>query len=181
MTWSYRVLRTSDEAGEAVYRIHEVYYGDDGSIDGWTVEPVQPLGESLSELREDIRYFLAAFRKPVLEGGGGGRAGGPPALGRRPGDQRGPLLRVDGPGLRRPRPLLPVRREPSGDPPARDATGVLREGRGGSLPRLPGGGTAGARERRGLSAAVRTAGGSTVGVGSRISLPQLAVYGNFMP
>jgi hypothetical protein len=67
MTWNYRVLRTADESGEPVYRIHEVYYDDDGSIDGWTVEPVQPLGESLSELREDIRYFLAAFRSPVLE------------------------------------------------------------------------------------------------------------------
>lgn len=67
MTWNYRVLRKSDEPGETVYRIHEVYYADDGSIDGWTVEPVQPLGESPSELREDIRYFLSAFRKPVLE------------------------------------------------------------------------------------------------------------------
>jgi len=50
-----------------VFQIHEVFYGDDGAIDGWTVEPVLPLGESLSELREDVRYFLSAFRKPVLE------------------------------------------------------------------------------------------------------------------
>lgn len=67
MTWSYRVVRTADEAGKPVYRIHEVYYDEDGSIEGWTVGPVQPLGESLSALREDIRYFLAAFRSPLLE------------------------------------------------------------------------------------------------------------------
>lgn len=50
-----------------MYQVHEVYYAEDGSIETWTVDPVEPLGESLTELREDIRYFLAAFRKPVLE------------------------------------------------------------------------------------------------------------------
>lgn len=77
MTWNYRVLRVGDESGGCVYRIHEVYYDEDGSIDGWTVDPVQPLGESLSELREDIRYFLGAFRKPALEEA---QEGGKPVL-----------------------------------------------------------------------------------------------------
>jgi hypothetical protein len=35
-------------------------------IEGWTQSPVEPMGESLAELRNDIQYFLKAFQKPVL-------------------------------------------------------------------------------------------------------------------
>jgi hypothetical protein len=66
-TWNYRVLRTEHESGDVLFRIHEVHYDDDGVICSWTEDPVLPCGESTGELREDIRYFLAAFRKPVLE------------------------------------------------------------------------------------------------------------------
>jgi len=65
--WNHRVLWIPDESGGGVYRVHEVYYDDDGRIEGWTAGPVEPLGESLSELREEIRYFLTALRSPVLE------------------------------------------------------------------------------------------------------------------
>jgi len=66
-TWNYRILRTEHESGDVLFRIHEVYYSDGGTIESWTLDPVLPSGESASELREDIRYFLSAFRKPVLE------------------------------------------------------------------------------------------------------------------
>lgn len=66
-SWNYRVIRTEHESGDVFFRIHEVYYDEDGSIRSWTVDPVLPSGESTSELREDIRHFLSAFRKPVLE------------------------------------------------------------------------------------------------------------------
>ena len=65
-SWNYRVIR-SVEGGEPVYKIHEVYYDDNGHIEAWTEEPVLPYGEDLHELREDIHYFLQAFRQPVLE------------------------------------------------------------------------------------------------------------------
>jgi hypothetical protein len=66
--WNYRVIRKSHSDTDVVsYQIHEVYYKEDGSIDGWTKEPVEPHGETVEELREDIRYFLHAFRRPVLE------------------------------------------------------------------------------------------------------------------
>jgi hypothetical protein len=35
-------------------------------IEGWTQSPVEPMGESLAELHNDIQYFLKAFQKPVL-------------------------------------------------------------------------------------------------------------------
>jgi hypothetical protein len=47
--------------------MHEVYYTEDGAIDCWTQQPVEPLGTSEAQLRNDVYAFLAAFRKPVLE------------------------------------------------------------------------------------------------------------------
>ena len=49
------------------YHVHEVYYRDEGYIEGWTQESVAPMGETAEELREDIRYFLHAFRRPILD------------------------------------------------------------------------------------------------------------------
>jgi len=66
--WDYRVVRKHYPESDAVsYQIHEVYYTDDSRIEHWTEEPVQPLGETAEELREDIRFFLQAFRHPILE------------------------------------------------------------------------------------------------------------------
>ncbi len=66
--WHYRVIRKHHpETDSVTYHVHEVYYQEDGSIDGWTQESVAPLGETVEELREDIRYFLQAFRCPILE------------------------------------------------------------------------------------------------------------------
>lgn len=67
-TWNYRVIRTENPlTGNTTYQIHEVYYREDGTIDCWTQEPVEPLGVSDSQLRNDIHAFLAAFRQPTLE------------------------------------------------------------------------------------------------------------------
>lgn len=44
-----------------------MYYKEDGAIEGWTESAVEPLGETPDELREDIRFFMKAFQKPILE------------------------------------------------------------------------------------------------------------------
>lgn len=66
--WNYRVIRKHHtETDSVTYHVHEVYYRDDGNIESWTQESVAPMGETAAELREDIRYFLRAFRSPILE------------------------------------------------------------------------------------------------------------------
>ncbi|MGQ0594298.1 MAG: hypothetical protein ACT4QB_17110 [Gammaproteobacteria bacterium] len=66
--WNYRVIRKRYPESDAIsYQIHEVYYADNGSIEHWTEDPVQPFGETAEELREGIRFFLQAFRRPILE------------------------------------------------------------------------------------------------------------------
>jgi hypothetical protein len=67
MTWNYRIIKkTFADNDAAQYEIHEVYY-EGNSISGWTESSVNPNGASVAELREDIRYFLQAFKSPVLE------------------------------------------------------------------------------------------------------------------
>ncbi len=66
--WNYRVIKKHDSKSENTsYQIHEIYYREDGIIDAWTESPVQPYGDTSQELQEDIRFFLQAFRHPVLE------------------------------------------------------------------------------------------------------------------
>src|SRR3954469_25956318 len=66
--WNYRVIRkVCAPTGVVTYQVHEVYYTEDGGIDCWTQQPVEPLGTSEAQLRNDVHAFLAAFRKPTLE------------------------------------------------------------------------------------------------------------------
>ena len=65
--WNYRIIRKyHKESDSSTYQIHEVYYDDEKMIEGWTQSPVEPMGESLEELSNDIAHFLKAFEKPVL-------------------------------------------------------------------------------------------------------------------
>lgn len=67
MSWNYRVVKKEHDSGDATFHIHEVYYSESGAIESWTTEPVQPMGETESELREDIYLLMCAFRKETLE------------------------------------------------------------------------------------------------------------------
>ena len=66
--WNHRVIHKYHEKQDShTYQIHEVYYDDNGKIEGWTESATEPFGETPSELREDIRYFIKAFQKPILK------------------------------------------------------------------------------------------------------------------
>lgn len=66
--WNYRVIRKRHlDSNNVSYQVHEVYYDDEGNVESWTENPVEPYGETAEALREEIRYFLQAFRRPILE------------------------------------------------------------------------------------------------------------------
>jgi len=65
--WNYRIIRKyHKESDTDTFHVHEVYYNDENQIEGWTESACAPMGETLSELKEDIELFLKAFEKPVL-------------------------------------------------------------------------------------------------------------------
>lgn len=67
--WNYRVIRKTwkiDGEIEHRYGIHEVYYSD-GKPSMCTVDAMDPHGETIDELKCDLKYFLTALTKPVLD------------------------------------------------------------------------------------------------------------------
>ncbi len=62
LTWNYRVFLEDD--GD--YIVREVFYDETGEIIACTQDAVEPLGESLQALREDIAMFQEALQLPVL-------------------------------------------------------------------------------------------------------------------
>ncbi|NHZ97422.1 hypothetical protein [Massilia sp. CCM 8734] len=62
MTWNYRVM---NQAGELA--VYSVYYDDDGKVEGVSVDPAYPLGETLDELQNCCELYMEALTKPVLE------------------------------------------------------------------------------------------------------------------
>lgn len=66
--WNYRVIKKqSSKPDTTTYQVYEVYYDKQGKIESWTKTAVNPFGETPGELREDIRFFIKAFQKPILE------------------------------------------------------------------------------------------------------------------
>lgn len=62
MAWEYRVMNRRGELA-----VYEVYYRDDGTVQGWSAAPTFPGGETLDALRENCLQYVAALEKPVLE------------------------------------------------------------------------------------------------------------------
>lgn len=67
MSWDHRVIRNIFDTGEVSYQIYEVYYDENGGYEYWTKEAVRPFGETLEELRNDIKSFFHASTMPLLE------------------------------------------------------------------------------------------------------------------
>lgn len=66
MSWNYRIIRRQFN-GHVSYQVHEVYYRPDGTIEGWTENPINPAGETPEELKQDFSRQLLAFESPILD------------------------------------------------------------------------------------------------------------------
>lgn len=68
MTWNHRVVRSvSAVDGTVAYTIREVFYEDDGKVSGWTADAIEPHGETLDELRQNIARMAECTDRPVLD------------------------------------------------------------------------------------------------------------------
>lgn len=67
MTWEYRVVKHICEEDSFVwFAIYEVYHNGENEL-SWTVDNKAPCGDSLDELKTDLKMMLQALDKPVLE------------------------------------------------------------------------------------------------------------------
>jgi len=62
MSWNYRVIEH-----DGMFTIHEVCYNDKGDITSISQDPMGPSGDTLEELKGDMKYFLQALDMPVLK------------------------------------------------------------------------------------------------------------------
>ena len=68
MKWNYRVIRYRAEGDYTeCYAIHEVYYDEYGEPWNLTANAVCPVGETMEELREDLKHYMTALAYPILE------------------------------------------------------------------------------------------------------------------
>jgi len=70
--WNHRVMRRTCPTGEIIDQIHEVYYKDDGTVDGWTTDGVAPQfyvneDDGQKSLRDELDRFARALDKPTLD------------------------------------------------------------------------------------------------------------------
>ena len=59
--WNYRVVRSGDQL-----KVFDVYYDDEGRANGRSQKPSFLYGESIEELREQLRMIEGAFELPIL-------------------------------------------------------------------------------------------------------------------
>ncbi len=83
MHWDYRVFL--EDGG---YTIRTVYYDDRGVITACSQKPIEPFGESLEALQEELNLLQAALKKKVLS------ASDVPAQNVRPKVKRGKSLQA---------------------------------------------------------------------------------------
>ena len=71
MTWNHRVVKyeTRNLFGDpdVGYAIHEVFYDNNGNVQGMTSNPVKPCGDTKDELRLELMRMLDALTKPDLD------------------------------------------------------------------------------------------------------------------
>lgn len=66
-TWNHRVIQKYNESfDETYFEIHEVHYGDDGSIWAMTENPTSPFGETIEELQECLEQMKRACDATIL-------------------------------------------------------------------------------------------------------------------
>lgn len=65
MTWNHRIIK-HDIKKPAYFAIHEVFYEEDGKINGWTQDPIDISGESREEILRILKQISLDIKTPVL-------------------------------------------------------------------------------------------------------------------
>ena len=71
MTWNHRVVKyeTRNLFGDpdVGYAIHEVFYDNNGNVQGMTSNPVKAWGDTKDELRLELLRMIEVLEKPDLD------------------------------------------------------------------------------------------------------------------
>lgn len=59
-------MKKKNQSGEYEFGIYEVYYDDNGNVEGWTENPLVPESPTVEGLFKDLTVMMEAFKKDVL-------------------------------------------------------------------------------------------------------------------
>lgn len=71
MTWNHRVVRrfypNTHMDDSMLYEIYEVYYNEDGTIEGLTEDPISISEESIDDLRATVDRIKKCLDNPIID------------------------------------------------------------------------------------------------------------------
>lgn len=71
MSWNHRIIRhikPRTHMDDAIYyAIHEVYYDENGKVNGWTEDPIEIMEESLDDLKITIQRLEKCLNSPAID------------------------------------------------------------------------------------------------------------------
>jgi hypothetical protein len=60
-------VRVVDGKMDCYYAIYEIWFGGDGEIVTYCTKPETPYGDTTDELKFEVKEYLAALKKPILD------------------------------------------------------------------------------------------------------------------
>ena len=63
MMWNNRIVKHKGSAGEVWYSVHEVFYNENGGINGYTEEPITILGETVEDVKTQLEMIMTDIEK----------------------------------------------------------------------------------------------------------------------
>ncbi len=66
MSWNYRVIKTKDGEDD-FYQIHEVYYSEDGKINGYTSKGATVGGSNIAEVKWVLMEMLSCLERDIIK------------------------------------------------------------------------------------------------------------------
>jgi len=66
MSWNYRIMKREISENEFEFGIYEVYYNENGEINGWTEESVVPVVDNKEGLKYEMEEMLKAFNSETI-------------------------------------------------------------------------------------------------------------------
>lgn len=65
MSWNHRIIKTKDGEDDW-YQIHEVYYDDNGEINGYTERGTIVSGNSVEDIKWTLEKMLDSLNKEII-------------------------------------------------------------------------------------------------------------------
>ena len=61
--WNNRIIKHEGSTGEVWHSVHEVFYSENGGINGFTEDPITILGETVEDVKSQLEMIMKDIEK----------------------------------------------------------------------------------------------------------------------